>query len=111
MQSHALSSNMSYFNDMGGLNDTRIMFGNESIRSNRNNALPSNYVAKVVNGWKQSVAMAQFGQDQSDLCGRAMELVYESPVSENLFIRTISNIVGIPGVTQFREPDLKMIQP
>lgn len=110
MQSHALSSGMNYFNDLGGLNDTRIMFGNESIRSNRNNALPSNYVAKVVNGWKQSVATSQFGQDQSDLCGRAMELVYENPVAENLFIRAISNIIGIPGSTQFRDADLRMIQ-
>lgn len=111
MQSATYGNTLTYFDDLGGLNDTRVTFNNESIRSTRNNALPSNYIAKVVNGWRQSTALAEFGADTTDLYGRAVELVYENPLAENLFIRALSNIIGMPGCTHFRESDLKAIQP
>ena len=94
-----------------GFTDTRIKLKPESVRSSRQNNLPANYVAKIVDNYRTSKQLAEFGQGDYDIFTRCNELTYEEPVTENPFIRAISNVKGIPNATSFTFTDLERLDP
>lgn len=112
IQSGYIEDAYSYYNGAdAGINDTRIKLNGESVRSNRTNNLPANYIANIVDNYQTGVKLAEFGQSDSDIISRCRELAYEAPIYENVFIRAIASVRGIPNVTSFTLGDLEKIDP
>jgi len=89
--------------------DTRLALTSEPIRSKRSNNLPSSFIANVIDNYKTGVQLADFGQGEADILTRCQELVYESSINENIFIRAISNMKGVGCAISFTMADLERI--
>ncbi len=95
----------------GGGMDLRSVLRNEPARSSRENALPSSYVARVIDGYQVGKMSAEFGQSENDIIQSARRQVFEEPIGQNPFIRAISDIYGTGMTNAFRMPDLHRIDP
>lgn len=111
IQSAYLSQAYNSYNKPGGFDDTRIRMNEESLRSNRANNMPANYMAKIVDTYQTGRQLAEFGQSDQDIYGRCHGLTHEASAYENLFIRAISNMRGDHCVTNFTFNELTMIDP
>ena len=106
-----LANTYSHYNNEEVLDDTSIRMNGESFRSARANNLPSNYVASIIDNYQTSINLADFGQQNQHIYTRAIDLTHESSPLENMFIRAISNVKGIPNATSFTIGDLEKIDP
>lgn len=91
--------------------DHRYVIGAEPVRSNRANNLPANVIAKVVDSYQTSKQLADFGQGQETIFGKAQNMVVEATPYENFFIRALSNLRGTHCSTSFRFSDLERLDP
>ena len=111
IQSAYLSNAYNHYHATDVLNDTRIRFNGESVRSNRANNLPSNFIAKVVDSYQTGVQLSEFGQSEQDIMSRCHDLTHEASAYENVFIRALSNVRGVQCSTTFHYEDLRRIDP
>ena len=96
----------------GDMYDTRLMLGNDTYASSRNNTLPTNYMAKIIDGYTSASVAADFGQNQKSIFAMASNEVYETPIGNNAFIRAISDDNGTGGLTnRFTMDQLSRIDP
>jgi len=93
------------------LRDTRYRMSNESMRSNRSNNIAGNYLASVVDTYKNAQQLAEFGQGTQDIYARSQSMSVEASPYENPFIRAISNARGQNCVTSFDIAVLRRIDP
>lgn len=93
------------------LRDTRYRMSGESVRSNRANNVPGNYIASVVDTYKNAQQMSEFGQGNQDIYARSQGMSSEASPYENPFIRAISNIRGQNCVTSFDIATLRQLDP
>lgn len=86
--------------------DTRVRINNEPICSKRVNNIPNAFVADIVDRYKHSCYLTQFGQDDADILSRSRDYkVEQSPIS-NQFIFALSQVKNIPAATFFTISDL-----
>lgn len=110
IQSQGLSQAYSnYHGDV--LDDTRIRFHGEPVRTKRANNLPSHFVAEIIDSCRVANELQDFGQNDQGLVERSRELVYEAPPNENPVIRALSNIRGLYVTTIFSFNDLCQLDP
>lgn len=110
IQSSGLANSYASFGN-GNFNDTRVTLGSGSERSSRINGIPSAYLARIVDSWNMSNVTWEFGNTNGDIYDRAVNNAIESPVSENTFIRHLSNVRGVVGATDFTLRDLAQLDP
>ena len=91
--------------------DDRIDHSNDIFRSRRDNAVGSSYIARVIDTYRQAATLADFGQGQNDILGRAIQRSYETSPYENAFIRALSDHQHMQTITTFTLADLKEIDP
>lgn len=91
--------------------DSRHILNNNSVCSKRSNCLPTNYISEIVSDYAVSKQTAGFGGNNDDIYTRAKDLVAESRINENIFIRALSDIKGYPESTVFTFNDLIRIDP
>lgn len=106
IQSGYIENAHSYTEPGIGYIDGRLRMGTEPIGSNRENNLPSYYVSKVFDTHRQAMALADFGQNDSDIYARGVQLALDTMLGENPFIRAISQVRGLPIATTFNYGDL-----
>lgn len=111
IQSGNLQNAYNYTQGPAGFNDTRITVGMNSIRSNRSNNIPTSFIAKIADSYQHGLQTASFGQTGEDIIGSCRQMTYETAVQENVFIRAISNIRGVPSATTFTLQELAKIDP
>lgn len=111
IQSAYLAQGYNQMSQKDGYTDTRFSLGNDSVRSSRSNNLPSNYIAKVVDAYQTGRQLINFGQGDEDIYNRSRSLVHETSTQENVFIRQLSNVKGVPNATTFTIGDLTQIDP
>lgn len=99
-------------NNSGSVIDTRITLGNnQGLRSKRDNNLPANYLANIIDSFQNGNMLAEFGQENHDVMSRCASLVVEEPISENIFIRAINNVKGYSLGASFNFGDLEKVDP
>jgi hypothetical protein len=106
-----INNQNSYTGDGIGFIDTRIRLGNEPIGSNRANNLPTNFISKVFDAHRQAHSLEDFGQGEADIITRGSQLAMDSMIEENPFIRSLSQVRGVPKATAFMFEDLMRIDP
>jgi hypothetical protein len=111
IQSGYIENAHSYVEPGIGYIDGRLRLGTEAIGSNRENNLPSYYVSKVFDTHRQAYALADFGQNDSDIYSRGVQLSLDTMLVENPFIRALSQARGVPVATTFTYGDLVKIDP
>ena len=104
MQSSYAGADVSHF-------DARSMLRREATRSSRVNNLPTNYVAKVIDGYCVGTDLAAYGQSDKDIVAASVEHVFETPLAENPFIRFISDRKGMGITNRFYFGDLEILDP
>lgn len=110
MQSAYLQGGFGMSNEASYL-DGRSMLRREATRSTRANSLPTNYVARVIDGYCAGKELTQFGQNEKDVLGLSRQQVFETPLSENPFIRTISDMKQVGIVNRFTYGELERLDP
>ena len=110
MTANYMKQGYSYLHDDRFL-DTRNVLRSDGVRSSRVNNTSSNYMAKVIDGYLHGNQLSMFGQSNGDIIDRATEQVFETPLSENPFIRAISDIKGIGIHNRFTYNDLMRLDP
>lgn len=95
------------------MNDTRVGLINKTFGTTRQNAVPSSIISNLVNTWRETQTLADFGQGDNNLYDRAISQVHERSPMENTFIATLSNIQnnGISPSAWFTLNDLARIDP
>lgn len=111
IQSTSLHDTYKHYYQADSFNDTRINKAGEHMLSSRRNNLPSNYMAKIVDGYQTARSLMDFGQGTQDIISNAGHQVYEHIPQENPFFRAISNIRGIPNTTSFNFNELQKLDP
>lgn len=96
---------------LGRALDTRNTGLPSTIRSNRSNAIPSNFIANYISGFRSAAYASEFGQGNDDVYSRAIQGMHEPSPYENPFIRALSQVTGIPNTTAFTMNDLVSIDP
>lgn len=79
--------------------------------SNRLNAISSNYMAKMVNGYAESVRSAQFGQDVVGTMAQTKALVQDSSAQLDPFMTFLAKIHGGGPEANFTPRDLAELDP
>lgn len=111
MQSSHLEEAYNYHGDEAvGLTDTRLVL-TDPIRSNRENNVPSKFIAKMVTNYNNGVMLNEFGQSETDIMDRCRHMTNETNLSENSFIRSMANIKGYGNGTDFTFSDLEILDP
>jgi hypothetical protein len=109
-----------YFNDafassgnpsVGNMLDTRTRGLPSTVRSNRSNSIPSNFIANYISGYRRAAYSAEFGRGDEDVYTRTIQDLHEPSPYENPFIRALSQVTGIPNTTTFTMSDLVSIDP
>lgn len=95
----------------GDIYDSRSMLSMEACVSNRNNTLPSNYVAKVLDGYQKGQALSDWGAGKTDMLDACRGQVAEGVLSNNAFIRRISDDAGFGITNNFTFGSLERIDP
>lgn len=98
-------------NDQGATLDGRPLLKKEPSRSSRNNNLPANYIARIIDGYQVGQQLAEYGQGNQDILTRARTEVFEHPVYDNPFIRLISDGRSNGITNRFFFSDLERIDP
>jgi hypothetical protein len=106
IQSGYIQHAHSYLEPGIGYNDGRLRLGTEPIGSNRENNLPGQFISKVFDTHRQAYALADFGQSDVDIYSRGTQIALDTMISENPFIRAISQVRGMPLATTFNYGDL-----
>jgi len=106
IQSGYIQNAHAYLEPGIGYTDGRLRLGTEPIGSNRENNLPGQFVSKVFDTHRQAYALADFGQNDADIYSRGVQIALDTMISENPFIRAISQIRGVPVATTFTYSDL-----
>lgn len=93
---------------LGGLAavDTRINRSTETVSSNRSNAIPSNFVATVLNGYRNALSAPDHLGNGGDIFSRSSQLAKENFAYENPFLRALTMINGQRSITWFTMRDL-----
>lgn len=105
LQSHLVGS------EYNQLIDSRLSYTNDSFRSNRNNAIPSNYLGKMVESYRTASALADFGNGTDDIYDRAIQTSHEARLYENRFLKLLSDQRSVRAATYFTLNDLVDIDP
>lgn len=108
---HLEQSYKYHHNTDGTFYDTRYNIQGNNIRSNRSNSLPSSYMAKILDGYQTGCMTADFGQGKDGVHSRAKGVVQEGFLQDNIFLRQLSNIKGVPNATSFTVNDLQRLDP
>lgn len=103
-------TNLGYGN-FDRVTDTRTRVSGKSNISQRSHSIPTTYLATVVDSYNQGLSTAEFGVGAADIYGRSKESYNELYVTDIPFIRQLSNIKGLSGVTSFSLNDLAQIDP
>ena len=111
IQASMLEEGYSSSGKLQQLTDTRRCIGHEALKSNRSNGIGSLYLAKVLDSYKGSMDMLDFGQHERDIYGRGRDLVHEGEISENEFFRALAGVTGFGNSTSFQIGDLIQIDP
>ncbi len=93
------------------LTDCRIKKSNQAIISDRANAIPSNYVASLINNFRQAQFSEGYGSSAEDVYGRAINTCISATPDENPFIRLLGQQHGFSGKTNFSLTELEKIDP
>lgn len=93
--------------------DTRGKITMENLGSNRTNNVSSNFLANVVDYYQHAQTLGDFGQSDQDIYERCRQdaLARDPSLSENIFLRKLSNIRGYGVTTSFTMKDLCSIDP
>lgn len=110
VQSSYISSMHTAFEGANVIDD-RVNKASDVFRSRRSNSIPSNFLAKVVEGFRSASQLADYGGGTEDVYSRAIQTTYEPGTYENPFIRALSTLKGIPNITTFTMNDLTSIDP
>ena len=89
--------------------DTRIDHSKDIMSSRRMNGVPSSYLCRVIDNYRQASTLADYGNGQDDIYSRAIQTSYEGSPYDNIFIRRISEIQGVPCSSYFTMNDLAYI--
>lgn len=95
----------------GSVIDTRVNRSRDIFQSRRNNAIPSNYLGRVIENYRTANALIDFGQGSDDIYSRAIQSSYEDTPYANPFIRALSENRFSEGVTHFSMNDLCRMDP
>lgn len=95
------------------MHDTRVGLVNKTFGTTRQNAVPSSILSNLVNTWRETQTLADFGQGDQSLYDRAISHVHERSPMENAFIATLSNLQnnGLVPSAWFTLNDLSRIDP
>lgn len=96
---------------IGDVYDCRRPGNSDSVRASRRDNIPANYLARVVDSYQTGSALLDFGQGSAELLLRSQDYCSEPSPNENIVIRAISNIIGIPNTTIFSYEDLRLLDP
>lgn len=109
-QSNHISEALMTSNE-GHVVDTRLNQAGEVFRSRRTNAIPSNFLSRVIDSYRSANMMADFGTGTDDIYSRAIQSSHEPSPFENPFIRALSDLQGMHAVTTFSMRDLLTLDP
>lgn len=103
-------------NVIGGMDRgymSHVQLTKQLARSNRNNNIPTNYLATTVDGYRQAVVSSGYGTDSGDLLSRAKSQFHDTTQADtNPFIKAISDIRGnYIGGNMFTYGELERIFP
>lgn len=92
--------------------DTRVIQGPKAELSKRQNNMPANYVADVLQSYKAaSMHGRQFGQAEEQVITAAAGYVRERAAEQNPFLSALSQMHGTPVANWFTFADLLAIDP
>lgn len=91
--------------------ETRHNHQGESFSSRRGNGIPSNYLSSVIDRYRESSLLADFGQGQQNIYDRTIQTLHERAPYENAFIRALSDRRGMRDITFFNMRDLIEMDP
>lgn len=97
--------------DNANIADTRINQANEILSSRRTNAIPSSFLCRTIDNYRQASSIADYGNGQDDIYQRAIQTAYEGSPYENPFIRALSNLQNRPCASSFTLNDLVVLDP
>ena len=91
--------------------DTRLRLGITPKRSKRANALPSSYLASVLDSYILASAFNDYGQRNEDIYDKAKQRCYERSLTDNPLLHRLEGIQGRPDANSFVLGDLMAIDP
>lgn len=111
MQAAYLQSGYEGMGGQGYTLDNRIVLKREAERANRASNIPTNFMAKVIDGYCVGRDLSNFGMGEGDILNRARDQLVEAKLSDNPFIRYISDNKAMGLTNRFTEPELQRLQP
>lgn len=108
IQSDHLTQGYSTYDQVQVMDD-RIDRSNDIYRSKRSNLLGSNYLANLIDHYRQATLLADMGTGRESTLSRAISTSYEKNLYENPFIMTLSNLLNRGVATTFTMNDLAQI--
>lgn len=94
------------------LTDLRTTLSKNAIKSSTSNRLGSQFMAKVLHSRQRALENEEYAKSAVDINATAQGYVQESYASDDIFLRTISNIRGLSTtVDNFTFKDLLVIDP
>lgn len=94
-----------------GFTDARSMMRTEAVRSSRSNNVPTNFVAKVIDGYTTGNSLQQYGQSDQDIIAAARQHTTEDNLSENPVIRKLSEFRGMGISNRFTFNEFQHLDP
>lgn len=92
--------------------DTRIGLKNKVFSTSRANQIPSNYLTRLVDNYRGSQVMQEFGEGNHNVLERTIGRVHETNPFENRFIRDLSISRGMNfAVSDFTIQQLMRVDP
>ena len=79
--------------------------------STRRNDVPSNYLSRVLDGYRQGVLKSDYSTSQHNVYDKAITSVSEAAIDTNPFIRQIMNIKTFGSASSFQYKDLLSLDP
>lgn len=91
--------------------DMRTTLTNSAVKSRRSNSMASNYMANILDSYKNATSKQEFGMEERTILGDARGLVAEKSATGDPFLSAIANIRGTPVGNVFNYRDLISLDP
>lgn len=101
----------SHIPDMGNTLDMRTTLTNQAVKSRRSNSQAANYMAGILDNYKNATATSEFGQGAQEILNTARGYAAELPAARDPFLMAISQIRGTAVGNTFSYGDLRSLDP
>jgi hypothetical protein len=94
-----------------GILDMRTALTNTAVKSRRSNSMAANYMATILDTYKNANATQEFGVHEQDILSQARGLVAENPATSDPFLSAVAQVRGTSVGNVFSYGDLLSIDP